>query len=132
LSLIGALAPLTRATAANASKEKIPLTGIVAALSGLFILGASAALAQATLDFLDPVAWSVNWGLGLPITGEAANRKFNRVVELGLIAETCFILMGGSAAIALCVNVNFFSLHALYRNRLVKTFLGASNVRPTH
>lgn len=130
-SLIGALAPLTRATAATASKEKIPMTGIVAALSGLFILGASAALAQATLDFLDPVARFVNWSLGLPITGESADRKFNRVTELVLIAATCFILMGGSAAIALCVNVNFFSLHALYRNRLVKTFLGASNVQPT-
>lgn len=132
LSIIGALAPLTRATAATASKEKIPLTGIVAALSGLFILGASAALAQGTLDFLDPVAQSVNWSLGLPITGESADRKFNRVTELVLIAATTVILMGGSAAIALCVNVNFFSLHALYRNRLVKTFLGASNVQPTH
>src|SRR5262249_10027465 len=26
------------------------------------------------------------------------------------------------------VNVNLFSLHALYRNRLIKTFVGASNV----
>jgi hypothetical protein len=54
------------------------------------------------------------------------------VTELALITVTCLTLMGGSAAIAFCVNVNFFSLHALYRNRLVKTFLGASNVQPTH
>src|SRR5262249_35355206 len=72
----------------------------------------------------------VNWSLGLPITGESPDRTFEHGTELGFIAVTCVVLMVVSAAIACCVNVNFFSLHALYRNRLVKTFLGASNAPP--
>ncbi len=102
----------------------------MAVLSGLFVVGASAALAQATLQFLRPAAAVVNWSLGLPVIGELPDRTFERGTELCFIAATCLVLMGVSAAIAWCVNVNFFSLHALYRNRLVKTFLGASNVGP--
>src|SRR5262249_14373646 len=114
------------------SKQKVPLTGIVTVLSGLFVFGASAALAQATLQFLHPAAAFANWGLGLPITGYSPDRTFAHGTELGFIVAVCLSLLSVSGAIACCVNVNYFSLHALYRNRLVKTFLGASNVQRNH
>jgi hypothetical protein len=37
------------------------------------------------------------------------------------------VLMGASLGASAFVNVNYFSLNALYRNRLVRAFLGASN-----
>ena len=49
--------------------------------------------------------------------------------ELAFIVCTAIFLLLISTIISFFINVNFFSLHALYRNRLVKTFLGASNVK---
>jgi len=54
------------------------------------------------------------------------------IVRLGGIAPaSCAILLGASFSIAmlfsLCVDVNRFSLHDFYRNRLVRCYLGASN-----
>jgi hypothetical protein len=131
LSILGALTPLTRATAASASKERLPITGIVAVLSGLFVLGASAALAQATLDF---VGWLGQWpheSFGIAQISEKPDRMFAPLPELAHLVATCVLMLLISAVISIFVNVNLFSLHALYRNRLVKTFLGASNVKPT-
>jgi hypothetical protein len=131
LSILGALMPLTRPVAATASKEKLPLTGIVAVLSGLFVLGASAALAQGTLAFLRPFAEFLHAGFAIPEITDLPDRTFEPGTEFGFITATCLGLLCLSAVISFFVNVNFFSLHALYRNRLVKTFLGASNVEAT-
>lgn len=128
-SILGALTPFTRATAASASKEKLPLTGIVAVLSGLFVMGASAALARATLEFLRPLAELVHDALDFPLISGSPDRTFPPGAELAFIASTCIALLCISAAVSVFVNVNLFSLHAMYRNRLVRTFLGASNVR---
>jgi hypothetical protein len=52
-------------------------------------------------------------------------------VELGIAAGWLFIGLIVVAAVgalaSYCVNINRFSLHALYRNRLTRCYLGASN-----
>jgi hypothetical protein len=49
-------------------------------------------------------------------------------IELALMA----ILIGGAFIVSLFVNVNRFSLHALYRNRLVRAFLGSARATERH
>jgi hypothetical protein len=49
-------------------------------------------------------------------------------IELALMA----ILIGGAFIVSLFVNVNRFSLHALYRNRLVRAFLGSARAAERH
>ena len=47
-----------------------------------------------------------------------------RLHQLGLAALVLAIV---AAAGSLCVNINKFSLHAMYRNRLIRAYLGATN-----
>jgi Patatin-like phospholipase len=42
------------------------------------------------------------------------------------------VLVGGAFLLSLFVNVNRFSLHALYRNRLVRAFLGSARAAERH
>ena len=44
-----------------------------------------------------------------------------------LVSALALLLFGVSAAMAWFVDINRFSLHAMYRNRLVRAYLGASN-----
>lgn len=44
----------------------------------------------------------------------------------------CGALLLISILMALCINVNQFSLHSMYRNRLVRAYLGASNKKYLH
>jgi hypothetical protein len=46
------------------------------------------------------------------------------LVWLGLVGG--FIALGVAIVASVCVNINRFSLHALYRNRLIRGYLGAS------
>ncbi|HEU0157196.1 MAG TPA: patatin-like phospholipase family protein, partial [Stellaceae bacterium] len=130
-AILGALTPLTRASAASAAKEKLPITGIVTVLAGLFVLGASALLAQATLDTVGQVGRFLHYEFHIPVVGGAPDDMFAPLTQLGFEAGTAIGLLLISAAISFFVNINLFSLHAFYRNRLVKTFLGASNVAAT-
>jgi hypothetical protein len=133
LSIFGALTPLT-CPAAMASREKFPVTKIVTVLSGLFILIASAWLADLVLALLSEISHVLHRLFGDPTDcyGSfvvcAPDKMSPPLIELVVISVTSMFLLGLSAIISFFINVNYFSLHALYRNRLVKTFLGASNV----
>lgn len=99
---------LTAATKAGQALERIPLTRIVSVAAFVFavVLGTLLSLLGQQL-----VCW-----LG------AGGRDTAVWVDLLVMAA----LIGGSFLISLFVNVNRFSLHALYRNRLVRAFLGAA------
>jgi hypothetical protein len=186
LSILGALLPVTRATANSVTKERLPITSIITVFSGIFVVTASAALASATfklvhwagLNFnnfvvgvsqaLESVARSfgldrnntiatwivelasaghnfVHWvsvdlnnfsrpdwlsrELDPTFIGSDPMVMFAPLPELLFLTATAALLVAFSVVLSLFVNVNWFSLHALYRNRLVKTFLGASNVK---
>lgn len=48
--------------------------------------------------------------------------------ELALALAAVFLLFGW--VMARCININKFSLHAMYRDRLIRAYLGASNDKP--
>jgi hypothetical protein len=134
LSLLGALTPLTRATTAAARKDRFSLTQAVAVLSAVFILGAIAWLASLSLLLLDwlHLSWlrlfsQTHFNAVLYLFHEP-HPTFAPLYEMVLVAAVSLLLLLISASVSAAVNINWFSLHAFYRNRLVKTFLGASNV----
>jgi hypothetical protein len=135
LSVFGALTPLTRPVAVS-SREKFPITRIVTVLSVAFILIGSAWLADLTLDFLYKISHLIHQLSSFPhdcyspFLYCAREKTFTPIRELIFIFGTSLFLVSLSAVASFFVNVNLFSLHALYRNRLVKAFLGASNVKP--
>jgi len=56
----------------------------------------------------------------------------HRIVEdTGLIANSILAVLffGLSAVMARFININIFSIHSMYRNRLIRAYLGASNPR---
>ena len=59
--------------------------------------------------------------MAYPVTSMAAQAMGVIFVAMGLLLLTSVVL-------SMVVDVNLFSLHALYANRLVRTFLGASNL----
>jgi hypothetical protein len=114
ISVLTALTPLTRATAAVSSRRPLPLTPVINGLSAIFIFGAVAAAAQLSLHGLDWLHLKL-----LPLEPR---------YEILMLLTLSLGLLAIGAAISFFVNVNWFSLHAFYRDRLVKTFLGASNL----
>jgi hypothetical protein len=101
---------LTAATQAGAVLERIPFTRIVSVAAALFagvlaiLIASLGALVVGRVTGCDPA--SVVW------------------VEPVII----LILIVGSFGISYFVNVNRFSLHALYRNRLVRAYLGSARI----
>ena len=122
----------TRATAASAATETFPITKITAFLSGIFVLTASAALAMVTLQGLGWLGQLLSEHdpahLLTVIDGRHPQWMFSPTTELLFLAIAAGLLITFSVGMSWFVNVNWFSLHALYRNRLVKTFLGATNL----
>ena len=62
----------------------------------------------------------------LPMLGSAL-RENNTVGIAACLARLCAVLTIVPLVLSTRINVNRFSLHAVYRNRLVRAFLGASN-----
>jgi hypothetical protein len=84
----------------------------------------SLTLPIAIVVLLATVAWFNAWALrGFAAPGEVAPRQdIERVVWFGAF------LLGFGLLMSRFVPVNRFSLHGMYRQRLVRTFLGASHV----
>ncbi len=88
----------------------------------------TAGLPLVILVLLSSIAWADARALGVYIEAkrtftEAAQIPVSRVLELGLA-----LLLGG-LFMSRFVPANRFSLHGMYRQRLMRTFLGASNPR---
>jgi hypothetical protein len=81
--------------------------------------------------FLICVIISLSWGLkslGQLLTGES--RLFSDPMSWEVWLQFLFLILGLallSVVASRPVNVNRFSLHGMYRNRLVRAYLGASN-----
>src|SRR6266403_771353 len=102
---------LTAATKAGEALERIPLTRIasIAAVVFAVVLGVLLSfLGQQLLAALNARAAYIAVWADLPVMAA---------------------LIGGSFLISLFVNVNRFSLHAMYRHRLVRAFLGSARGR---
>ena len=97
-----------------------PWRGVVMALAApLFCLALLLLISAGTQEILRalPVAWTGSAGAAPnPFRGDA----------LALLAAVA-VLAAAGAFMGMFVNVNRFSLQAMYRNRLVRAYLGASN-----
>lgn len=99
----------------------------VDAFAALFILALLVGIANLVdLAVHNADAW-------LPADWSSTQRAL-KFTASGVLA-VALVLMGIAALAGFCVNINKFSLHAMYRDRLIRTFLGASRARheaPTH
>ncbi len=64
--------------------------------------------------------------LGDSLIGGLAGFEWNGLYIFGWLIVGLAAAFGVAAVASKCVNINRFSLHALYRNRLVRAYLGAS------
>jgi hypothetical protein len=99
---------LTAANKAGAALERVPLSRIASVAAILFAAILGVLIAR----------------LGQLLIALLAGCDSEIAVWAELIVIV--VLVGGSFAISFFVNVNRFSLHALYRNRLVRAFLGSA------
>ncbi|HWB14419.1 MAG TPA: hypothetical protein VG826_34655 [Pirellulales bacterium] len=119
---LGALAGRSRATGAGKASRLIEWFG--ALVPYIFIAGLAVFASVATTEFLGPEPWE-----------KAPTRLVPQVwAVVNNLDMTRFLWLGGVCAMGilvlmLCVDVNLFSLHALYANRLVRCYLGASRYK---
>ncbi len=82
-------------------------------------------LVVVALLLLAAIAWGTNAAIrALPVAWEAAGFAPRGPATLALLAGAAFFALAALASIA--VNLNRSSLHGLYRDGLIRTFLGAS------
>ncbi|MBI4002872.1 MAG: patatin-like phospholipase family protein, partial [Nitrospira defluvii] len=101
-------------------------------LLGLLSLGTSSLLEYLSLSFgptadISSTRWDV-MGIGMPKL-PSAHLYVLHATSLNLLLVVLACSLGLSFLMAWFVNINTFSLHALYRNRLVRAYLGASQAQ---
>ena len=126
--ILGKSSLTSAATAAKQSKQpgfKKLLTDLVFAVAAAVFAVALVVLVSALIDKIllpTPFLNSAAFHEKVPDSGFAEFPSDLRRLVYGLIA----VAVVGFVA-SKCVNINRFSLHALYRNRLIRAFLGASH-----
>jgi hypothetical protein len=104
----------TAATTARQVGERFSITTIVNIVTLVFVLVLAILLSRVALFGLDHAVWAL-------VGSEAAS-----VAKVVVAVAAAAALMLFSALASYWVNVNRFSLHAVYRNRLIRAFLGAA------
>ncbi len=149
LTLAGAVSAVTKANAAlAAATQKLPATVLMQLAALLFLLSGAVLLTEFTnrllhfltgldlqtradelvtlLDQQHAAQGQAADGLGQRLLADSVAALAGEAVMLTLIVIA--LLAATSLALSMVIDVNLFSLHALYRNRLVRSFLGASNL----
>ena len=142
-TLAAATSTFSKATAAfTAARERVSFRFLIQAGAFLFVCGGAVTLTAVTHYLVEQVC-----GVDIPATADLLSRQVSaaahastRQSAAGVVsAASAFFgtvllwtagLCGFSFVMSLIIDVNAFSLHALYRNRLVRTFLGATNPKP--
>ena len=140
VTLGGAVSRFAKATTRAAAKEHIPVTKLTEICCLIFVAAGAIVLSYAMVRVLGCLwqPWldegpALAYAMQASIPGEfavmaswIAGPIAGRMTAVAFgAAALCF---GVSLLASLFVNVNTFSLHALYEARLVRAFLGASNV----
>jgi hypothetical protein len=94
----------------------LPISAIVFLI--VLVLAVSAALDQLLLD---------DWLVNSPLLGSGDHGKW--FVDLAWFFGGAVIVVALAGGASFFVNINRFSIHSLYRNRLIRGYLGASNAR---
>jgi hypothetical protein len=103
----------TAATFARRVTERFSVTTILSISTLIFIL--------ALAIFLSKIGRA-----GLDYAAAAMDAQEDTAVKAGISIGASIVLAGVSVLASYWINVNRFSLHAVYRNRLVRAFLGAA------
>ncbi|MFG1294062.1 patatin-like phospholipase family protein [Xanthobacter versatilis] len=107
--------------------------GLLAPVAAVVFFGALLALGSALIDHV-VVGGSILCQLGAHSDIPKSCPKADQVAAMRNLAVAFVILALIISSASLYININRFSLHGLYRNRLVRAFLGASNQKrkPDH
>ncbi len=105
----------TAATTARQVGERFSVTTIVSIVTLVFVLVLAILLSRLALFGLDHAVWAL-------VGSEAVS-----VAKVVVAVAAAVALVLFSAVASYWVNVNRFSLHAVYRNRLIRAFLGAAH-----
>lgn len=117
------LSQFTKATAAAAAvKERLSLSLLTRLSCLVFCVTMAVLLAHATADLIALLFHGV-----VIARKDPPHTQTEALQALWVSAAACLGLIAFSTVATLVVNVNEFSLHTLYANRLIRTFLGASN-----
>ncbi|HEY1259775.1 MAG TPA: patatin-like phospholipase family protein [Stellaceae bacterium] len=104
----------TAATTARQLGERFSVTTILSIVTLVFALVLAVLLSRLALFGLDHTVWAL-------VGSEAVS-----LAKVVVAVAAAVTLMLFSALVSYWVNVNRFSLHAVYRNRLIRAFLGAA------
>jgi Patatin-like phospholipase len=113
VTLILGSSGLTAATKAAQTLKSVPLMRLAAAAAIIFAI-----LIASLLSLLDQQLESVLLDHDFP---------FLRTT-VGIDVCLMIVLIGIAVLLSTCINVNRFSMHALYANRLIRAFLGSARV----
>lgn len=128
-------------TAANESKEskgeQSPIGRLALAVAApvfalIVLIGLSlgtTALIASLKSVLASRPFGVDWHLD-GIEGGLASGDFHMIVvhnsSLRVLVLIAAVLLAIGLVMSVCININKFSLHSMYRNRLIRAYLGAS------
>jgi hypothetical protein len=103
----------TAATFARRATERFSITTILSISTLIFILALAILLSKLGRAGLDAAV-------------AAMDAQEDTTVKAGIAIGASIVLVGISVLASYWINVNRFSLHAVYRNRLIRAFLGAA------
>lgn len=127
-------------TALAAAKERFPVTKLTQAVCLVFVAAGTIVLSHVTVRLLAYMGFAgLEGGPALAGAVRAAGwpvlAQPSAVQACGIAGHATLVAFGAALSCLACslaasffVDVNTFSLHALYEARLVRTFLGASNI----
>jgi hypothetical protein len=99
------------ATTAGRAAEKLTVTQTISIATLVFLPLLAVLLAGGARAALDAIEGELNW-------------EYSPNLRFFVTAIACAVCLGVALAASWYINVNRFSLHAVYRNRLIRGFLG--------
>lgn len=96
--------------------ESVSMTTILASASVIFLVALTIVLGKG-------VDIALAWWIGLLRQSPLASADLGTALAVGLAIALCLVIVGLAS---IPINVNRFSSHALYRNRLARAFLGSA------
>ncbi|HYX71247.1 MAG TPA: hypothetical protein VE732_00630, partial [Nitrososphaera sp.] len=131
--MLGRSAQTAASQKQEAEGKQSPIKNMILALAApvfivIFLVGLSlgtSALIVWLKPYLIPALFGIDWHADpLPSTLSHLEVVHNTSIRIGLALLTLLGLIG--FVMALSININKFSLHSMYRNRLIRAYLGAS------
>ena len=128
LSLWGASSPLSKAFSMVTRGDRLRPNTLIAAISIVFAFCLAVWIAHGTNLLMHHISLWFHSEVQLEGELKGTDPGAEAALRLAWTICTAVLLLGLSAAASIFVNVNYFSLNSLYRSRLVRAFLGASNI----